>query len=179
MRADVGSPGRAGRGSGGPMKISKTALAALAVAILGVAFAIVSFAGLKGSADSQAGKAQTAISQLQQANKQLASQDKQLAEQLTSDDSQFASQDKQLAGQIATAESEAAKASSVAATQERATDANLGVCMDEQYDNTTNDVSNLTVTAPVTSKGGAVSCQVGSFIPVAPQGAITGGVGGN
>lgn len=56
-------------------------------------------------------------------------------------------------------------------TQAAADNANLGVCVSTTYDsgNGASWVSGVTVTSPVKSAGGAVSCYSGTFTPVTPQ----------
>lgn len=56
-------------------------------------------------------------------------------------------------------------------TQAAADNANLGVCVSTTYDsgNGASWVSGVTITSPVKSPGGAVSCYSGTFTPVTPQ----------
>ena len=74
-----------------------------------------------------------------------------------------------------TAEQQAKAASSAVAqagkTQAAADNANLGVCVDVTY-GSAGYVQSMSVTSPVKSKGGAVSCYAGTFTPVTPQPAV-------
>lgn len=131
--------------------------AAIAILSLGVCALVGALVAITGSFHGQEGKEQASVSQLQGALTQLQSQNKTLE------------------GEVATAATAAAKSGT---TQTNAEIAHLGFCVQENYDNTTNDVSNMVITSPQTTDG-VPSCPVGQFVPVVPQKEITGGAGGN
>jgi hypothetical protein len=134
--------------------------AAIAILSLGVCALIGALVAITGSFHGQEGKEQASVSQLQGALTQLQSQNKTLE------------------GEVATATAAAAKSGTTQGTQTNAEIAHLGFCVEEDYDNTTSDVSNVVITSPQTTDG-VPSCPTGQFVPVVPQKEITGGAGGN
>jgi hypothetical protein len=112
----------------------------------GIAAAVAAIAALAVLLSGQSGQ----ISRLAQAN---AAQSRQIS---------------QLSGQAQAAQKAAAAAQAAGKTQADATNANLGVCVSVNYGEV-GYVNGVTVLSPTRSPGGAVSCQIGTFTPVAPQ----------